>query len=199
MALYLPKFNLLFIHIYKTAGTSTRLAFHKLDPGYGEIGGLHADIKELEEHVEGKNLMTIVRNPYDWVYSLYHYCVYHASHPFHAYCTTHDFDQFTSWYIQNMKKLSDDTSVNGKLQSQTEYITLNGKIRVQTILKMENLEVELNQFFKDFFRNARHIALDYRNVTPYTKVNPETFSRATLDLINQRFADDFKNFNYKMI
>lgn len=181
MALYLPKFNLLFIHIYKTAGTSTRLALHKLDPGYGEIGGLHADIKEIEEHVEGKNLMTIVRNPYDWVYSLYQ-----------SYCTTHDFDQF-------MEKLTEDSSVNGKLQSQTEYITLNGKIRVQTILKMENLEVELNQFFKDFFRNPRHIALDYRNVTPYVKVNPESFSRATLDLINQRFADDFKNFNYTMI
>lgn len=198
MAIYLPKFNLLFIHIYKTAGTSTRLAFHKLDPGYSEIGGLHCDIEEIRDHVEGKNLMTIVRNPYDWVYSLYRYCIEHSSHPFHAFCLTHSFDEFVGWYIENMQTLS-SSGVNGKLQSQTEYITLDGKIKVETILKMENLEVELNQFFKDFFRNPRHIALEYRNVTPYQKVTPDNFSRETLDLINKRFEQDFKNFNYKMI
>lgn len=199
MALYLPKYNLLFIHIYKTAGTSTRLAFHKVDPGYSEIGGLHCDIEEVKDQVEGKNLMSIVRNPYSWVYSLYRYSMEHFTHPFHSFCVTHSFDQFVVWYIENMKLLTETTNVNGKLQSQTEYLTLNGEVKVETILKMENLEVELNQFFKDFFRHPRHIALDYRNVTPYEKVSPETFSRETLDLINKRFADDFKNFNYTMI
>jgi len=198
MALYLPKYNLLFFHIYKTAGTSVRYAFHYVDPGYEERGSLHADVSELQDQIEGKNLMSIVRNPYDWVFSLYQYSLYHKSHPFNSFAVTHTFDQFTDWYVKNLERLN-ETNVNGKLQSQTEYLSMNGKIMIPNIFKMENLEVELNQYFKDYFRLTKPIRLDHKNVTPYEKLNPNNFSRETKDLINERFKSDFINFNYEML
>jgi len=67
---------------------------------------------------------------------------------------------------------------------------------VPNIFKMENLEVELNQYFKDFFRLTSPIRLGYYNKTDYEKVE---LSRAAKDIINERYKDDFLNFNYTML
>ena len=198
MALYLPNYNLVFIHIYKTAGTSLRTTLMKLDKDYQEFGIGHADYLDIAHLVEGKTLFSVVRNPYDWIYSLYQYAKTYNSHPFHSFCITHTFDQFVVWHFENIDVLN-HSGINGKLQTQTEYLSFDGRIMVPYIMKMENLEVSLNRFFRDVFKSRGIIRLDTLNSTPYERLNPKTLSKSTIDLINEKYHNDFINFNYEKI
>ena len=198
MALFLPRFNLVFIHIYKTAGTATRLALMKEDRGYSEIGGSHADYKEVSENLDlfKKSTFSIVRNPYEWIYSVYQYAKNYDSHPFHKYCNSHNFSNFVDWYFDNKKEL--EKSVNGKLQSQTEYLSDENGIKVNYVLKMENLQTDLNSMF-DVLR-YRNIILGNDNTTPYIKGTwSKEADKDAINRINLEYKNDFKNFNYNMI
>lgn len=198
MALYLPRYNSVFIHIYKTAGTSIRTYLMKLDKNYSEIGSGHSDYGEIQNEVQDKILFSVVRNPYDWIYSLYQYGKTYNSHPFYSFCVTHNFDQFVKWYFDNTEILN-TSGVNGKLQTQTEYLSIDGILKVKNILKMENLETELNKLFRDVFRQNLLIRLDTLNSTPYPKITPQNIKTETINIINEKYHNDFINFNYPKI
>ena len=198
MALYIPKLNLVFIHIYKTAGTSLRSAFTRIDRDCVEIGYGHASYYEIVEKLENRIVFSIVRNPYDWIYSLYQYGKNYSSHPFHVYCITHSFDQFVKWFIANeniLDTLNQTGQLNGRLQTQTDYLSLNGKLMVPNVMKMESLEYDINTFLKSI--GYKGIRLDTLNSTQYEK--PKDFNRESIDLINKRYQSDFVNFNYVML
>jgi hypothetical protein len=196
MALYLPKYNVVFIHIYKTGGTSLRTALRNIDRGYSEIGKGHSDYNEIAEYLEGKRVFSVVRNPYSWIYSLYQYALYYQSHTFHTYCLTHSFEKFVVWYFDNIDLLN-TTQINGRLQTQTDYLSQNGEIKVPHILKMENLEEEVNQLFWNEYGHIGKIDLPLENATPY-----EAFpypKNETIEIINEKYKKDFLNFNYQML
>jgi hypothetical protein len=197
MALFLPRFNLVFIHIYKTAGTATRLALMKEDMEYSEIGGSHADYKEISENLDfKKSTFSIVRNPYEWIYSVYEYAKYYDSHSFHNYCISHNFSEFVHWFFDNKEELQ--KYVNGKLQSQTEYLSDENGIKVNYVLKMENLQTDFNTMF-DVLRYS-HIIIGNENTTPYIKGTwRKEADKYAINKINQEYRNDFQNFNYKMI
>jgi len=197
MALFLPRFNLVFIHIYKNAGTAIRTALQQEDRGYKEIGRGHADYKEVAELLDlyKKSTFSVVRNPYDWVYSVYQYAKTYESHPFHSYCLENNFSQFVNWYFDNKEEF--EKLVNGKLQCQTDYVTgEDGLIKVDFILKIENLQQEFNNMF-DVLR-YRHVNLGNENTTKKGEwkegITPDAINR-----INYEYMKDFRNFNYKMI
>jgi hypothetical protein len=191
LALFLPKYNAVFIHIFKTAGTSVRLALQIQDKSFEEIGRGHADYKELSNLLDlnDKKVFSVVRNPYEWIFSLYQYAAFHQSHPFHPYCIYNNFDSFVLWYIKNMSTLSEQ--VNGKLQTQTEYLSDDTAIKVKYIFKMENLQEEINN--SKIFSNK--IVLGKHNLTPYKTIS---FSKLVTEAINERFKQDFINFKYLM-
>lgn len=198
MALYLPKYNSVFIHIYKTAGTTLRIVLNKIDKNYSEIGGGHSDYSEIQKDIQDKVVFSVVRNPYTWIYSLYQYGKSYISHPFYVYCATHNFDEFVVWHFNNIEILN-QSGINGKLQTQTEYLSINGSLMVSHILKMENLEVELNQLFRNTFRHNSLIRLPNENSTPYQPLDYTSIKKETIELINQKYEADFQNFNYKFI
>ena len=200
MALYVPSLNLTFIHIYKTAGTAIRTALMRADRNCAEIGYGHASYYEIVDQLEGKKIFSVVRNPYDWVYSLYQYGKHHSSHPFYCFCITHSFDEFVNWYLKNervLDTLNDKGLLNGRLQTQTDYLSFKGDLRVNNVMKMESLEHDLNVFLLEMgFRGMR---LETLNTTPYEKPNHHDFKRETIELINMRYQSDFTNFNYTML
>lgn len=197
MALLLPRFNLVFIHIYKTAGTAIRTALMNEDRGYVEVGIGHSDYKDICDKVDlfRRATFSVVRNPYEWIYSTYQYAKAYDTHPFHAYCNSHDFSEFVQWFFDNKEDLQKD--INGKIQSQTEYLSDETGIKVNYILRMENLQNEFNQMF-DVLR-YRHISLGNQNTTPYKKNWFNELDREAINRINYEYRHDFKNFNYKMI
>lgn len=196
MALYIPKLNLIFLHIYKTAGTSLRDALIRIDNNCKELAYGHADYSDLIEHLQGEKIFSVVRNPYDWIYSLYQYSRAYNTHPFYAYCATHSFDDFVKWYFKNIDVLN-TTTINGRLQTQTQYISHNNKIAIDYILKMENLENDFNQLLNTLKHNG--FRLSHLNATPYQRIDYSQIERKTLDIINEEYHQDFINFNYKKI
>jgi hypothetical protein len=197
MALLLPRFNLVFIHIYKTAGTAIRTALMNEDRGYIEVGDGHSDYKDIFDKVDlfRRATFSVVRNPYEWIYSIYKYAYYHESHPFHSFCNSHNFSEFVQWFFDNKQEL--EKNLNGKIKSQTDYLSDETGIKVNHILKMENLQTEFNLMF-DVLR-YRHISLGNENTTPYKKDWIKELNNEALNRINYELRNDFKNFNYKMI
>lgn len=200
MALYIPKLNLVFLHIYKTAGTAIRSAFMRLDRDCVEIGYGHASYYEIADKVEDKKIFSVVRNPYDWIYSLYQYGRNHSSHPFYCFCITHTFDEFVGWYLKNehiLDTLNESGELNGRLQTQSDYLSFNGELKVPDVMKMESLEYDLNIFLLQLGFKA--IRLETLNSTPYEKPNHQDFNKETIEHINKRYESDFVNFNYNML
>jgi len=67
MALHIPKLKLIFLHIYKTAGTTLRKALMDIDRNYKEIGYGHADYSEIFPEIRDNKVFSVVRNPYNWI------------------------------------------------------------------------------------------------------------------------------------
>lgn len=190
MALYLPKFNAVFIHIYKTGGTSVRTAMQKHDADYKEIGIGHSDYREVSELLDlsDKIVFSVVRNPYTWVYSLYEYAKMDINHPFHSFVLKFGFDDFVKWMI-GCKEVFEQ-QLNGKIQSQTEYLSdSNGKINVH-VLKMESLQQDFDKFVSEVLKK-RKIQLPFLNMGRYKF--PE-IKEPTKELIRQEYQLDFVNF-----
>jgi hypothetical protein len=74
MAHYIPKFDLLFVHIPKTGGTSI---LHWIEENfeYKQLGTKHSTLKYFENKCNFKPIyhFTIVRNPYRRIFSWFHY------------------------------------------------------------------------------------------------------------------------------
>ncbi len=104
--------------------------------------------------------------------------------------------EFVHWFFDNKEELQ--KYVNGKLQSQTEYLSDENGIKVNYVLKMENLQTDFNTMF-DVLRYS-HIIIGNENTTPYIKGTwSKEADKYAINKINQEYRNDFQNFNYKMI
>ena len=208
MAFISHKSRLLFIHIFKTGGMSVRALMNELDELSFNVLGGHSDILEtitfLEQDLSFNvcldyHRFSVVRNPYSWLYSIYKFSISIESHPFHQKCTSIEFDEFVNWYIDNEEFLNLKKDLNGKLQTQTDYIFINGVKYVDTILKHENLYSDMNTMLKYLhILNDEKLVMPKINQTIYDKelncVN--ILNRKTLNKINEKYEQDFINFKY---
>lgn len=141
----------IFIHIFKTAGTSVndvfvpysrlidRIAYqYKLtssicgrfigimgwqDDGMKQITGFHKHAKasEIKEKLADYNnyySFCFVRNPFDWMVSLYFYIKQDGGHPLHQKANEFDFKDFIKLYLDTKPSLQTDfvlDPVTGKL------------------------------------------------------------------------------------
>lgn len=210
MALYSHKYKLLYIHIYKTGGMSVRNAMMNIDNDCIHLIKGHADIRELFEYFKANDLMplydsiykfSVVRNPYTWVYSIYQFGKTIDSHPFHSYCASHSFEEFIEWYIACTPFFNASPELNGKIQTQSDYICIDNKPQIHSILKYESLA-------DDFAEMMRNTQIPFTgqfpiiNVTKYDKPDMGYYanlSRSVLDMFNDYYHDDFVNFKYEKI
>jgi len=194
------QYKLLFIHIPKTAGTSIELYFNMQHPELFyqgvtnlKIGNIafapqHLRLKDFTtpdklEYYNNYHRFAVVRNPYDRVLSEYFWQNKHIGN-FYA----PDFEVWLKSYYSNI-----DT--DHKL-SQTEYLYVNGKKEIHTILKQETLG-------KDFAELLKRI--NYKGNSPLAKVNISSnrpdfrnmLSENCKTFIYEMYKDDFINFNYE--
>lgn len=211
MAYISRKNKLLFIHIYKTGGMSVRKAMKQLDPNCYELGVGHSDAKEVYEHFKAfDNLkyydklhkFAVVRNPYHWLDSIYHFAFYYKTHPLHHKARTRGSNEFIEWYIRNHDYMNDDKerfNFNGNIQTQTMFLYEGEKLMVDSVLRFENLE-------QDFKRMLESLSIKYEDEFPMENINPyplrdrnysNMLTASTLKYINKFYDKDFKNFQYE--
>ena len=171
----------IFVHIPKNAGTSIETLFgnssFKIQPDK------HANIHEIKklfpEVYKSYRKFTIIRNPYDKMVSWYFYLRRNLGEH-------HKVLEFNEW-IKDPSKFwhADDPAYF--LDPQHTWVD-----DTVVLIKYENLGKELNQFF------GKKIDLPVINKSNHDHYSTY-YNRESLDIIYDRYKEDFKKFNYKKV
>ncbi len=130
---------------------------------------------------------TIVRNPYDWLISLYYYILDHPEHYLHTRIKAENFENFIAIQINE-----------NKLNTQSDYLTNEKEqLIVDHIAKFENIEQELTHL-------TNKLGIKYESVPFLNKTRSrlgkqeELYSNKTYSQVNKHFKKDFEEFGYEM-
>ena len=177
----IDKYKSIFIHIPKNAGTSIEEYF-----GNGSVRiqpSKHADIHEIKKKFKNSynnyRKFTIIRNPYDKMVSWYFYLKRNLGKKYRVV-------EFNEW-IKDPLQLWHANDPISFLKPQHEWID-----DTVVLLKFENLNKELKQFFNKEI-----------NLSIINKSNHDHFSnyynKQSLNIIYDRYKEDFKKYNYKKL
>lgn len=207
------KEKIIFIHIPKCAGSSVEMffgvkPFKWSQPNYENLTGWCPKRKIHLQHATAEQLLeldlideetwnnyfkfAIVRNP--WSRAVSDYLWINGTTPFKV-----SFKNYLSAKGRYGRVLS-DTSIKeyrgDHLWPQNEFITLDGEIAVDKVIKIENLKQEFAQLAED--RGFKSITLphDKKAKKPY-KHYSHFYRDIEIEMLKQKFEDDIKIFNYK--
>ena len=153
----------LYIHIYKTAGTSLRAVLDcyasapwsytmnrsrvlqrfdrwgvHLPTRYGQVVGKHLKLHEARVLLGDRRMsdlwsFTFVRNTWDWLVSIYHYILKDRYHPDHAYVSS----------LGSFEKFIEWYITEGKYEFQSDFIlNEDGAVGVDYVARFDNLAEE---------------------------------------------------------
>ena len=207
----IEKHKTIFIHIPKNAGTSVKAFF-----GNKEFYHKHKTIKEVkDENPEIYNSykkFTIVRNPYDRMVSWYFYLKramgMEQTRGDYRWSSGEYFpSSFLEWIKDPLKnyytlwKLSDirnslhtDIDFNNGRENGIPLLSPQSAWIDDTVevLKYENLNKELNKFFK------KEIEIPIQNKTDH-KEYLNYYNEESLNIVYEKYKEDFDKFNYKKL
>ena len=191
----------IFIHIYKTAGTSLT---HALRPHAREplparllerIGLRKPATASLPDHISARDLreaiprelfdgcfkFAFVRNPWDWQVSLYHYMRELRRHPQHDIVQALSFDEYIEWRVSSARHL------------QKEFVTdETGALLVDFVGRFENVERDAHRVFE---RIGIRASLPHRNRSFHDDYRTY-YSDRSRRLVSEHFAEDIEMFGY---
>lgn len=172
-----------FIHIPKTAGTTVlnSLRCSKIDVNYF----LHSKLQSV--YNRGINVPTIscVRNPFDRVYSFYHYFT-KGNFPIPT-LQNQSFDEF----LNNLE------NIHPLIEPSYNFLTVNGEYKCDFLLKFENLG-------KDYKNIMDKLGILIPCDLPHLKHNPtkpqidkkNVYKSHQIEKINKVFEKDLLFFDY---
>ena len=201
----------IFIHIPKNAGSSVKTYFK-----YNSSSNKHRTIKQIKAEnpkaYDSYRKFAIVRNPYDRMVSWYFYLKKemkkehlkgdwrwksgeHFTSNFKQWVEDPLKDYYPKWKISNISNSFDDSFEKKDLTKcdvsllSSQHVWVNDTVY---ILKYENLNEDLNNFFKEhidipIFNNSKHE--HYLNY----------YDKDSLNIVYHRYKQDFDKFNYKKL
>ena len=196
------EYKTVFIHIPKNAGTSICKFFQEKQISICEQPKLHSDINDIKngfpQAYKNYRKFAVVRNPYDRMVSWYFYLRENAK-------LQRDFDfdlifscDFDEWlknptkYWLPMGRLKTSRKTNKEYSFsflECQHVWLDDTVKV---LKYENLNEELNSFF------GEEINLPIMNKTNH-KHYLEYYDKESLDVVYNKYKEDFEKYNYKKL
>jgi hypothetical protein len=189
--------ELKFIHITKTAGTSIEDAAMVQGIRFGryhtEYGDYHNYFPMKPKALQDRyDWFLVVRNPYDRILSEYH-CMYggvgYMNPPVNH--TKQQMSEFLIYKIMDRDKLGDHYAL------QSKYISPDTTARIH-ILRFENI-VEDFRALMELYKLPLDISQTKSNIPRQKLFTVDDFSPDLVYLINQVYADDFRQFGYHMI
>ena len=170
-----------FIHIPKNAGTSIETLFE--NNSFNIQPGKHDNIHEIKKRFLGvynsHRKFTIIRNPYDKMVSWYFYLKRNLGGNYNVI-------DFNEWIKDPSKFWHADDPVCF-LDPQHTWVD-----ETVEIIKYENLNKELNEFFGEEIDLPVTNKSDHKHYLNY-------YNNESLDIIYDRYKKDFEKFNYKRI
>ena len=201
----------IFIHIPKNAGSSVKTYFK-----YNSSKNKHRTIEQIKaenpEAYDSYRKFAIIRNPYDRMVSWYFYLKKemkrehlkgdwrwksgeHFSSNFGEWIKDPFKDYYSKWKISSIpNSFHDDFEKKYLIKFNVPLLSPQCTWIDDTvdILKYENLSEDLNRFFKEqinipIFNNSEHE--HYFNY----------YNKDSLDIVYNRYKEDFEKFNYKKL
>ena len=189
------KHKLFFVHIPKNAGTALT-EFLSLK---GNIG--HHKFNK-EQVPKGYTSFCIVRNPYDRLVSCYEYARMEESH-WHSHKGNSKYGPHPDYELLKNASFKECLELlqEGKLKHQGWapqwwwIADQQGNINIDYIIKMENLDDEMNNMFNEL--GLDELEMVPRINTSKRKNYQSYFDNETMRIANHIYNADFKTFKYE--
>lgn len=202
MAVISDKYRFCFTHIIKTGGTTLTILLKEQVDDLIFTNPLHSSIKnDLYNYPRIKDYLKFayVRNPYDWLVSLYSYICMFTDHPDFKNISHLTFYEFIEWLSDVGLKREENTK-QPCYRTQTDLLFIKDKIAVDNYYKFESLCNDNNT--SSIFSLFYNLNLEMPKSIPVTNkserpINWNTnYDLKTYKLVNKIFMADFKNFKY---
>ena len=194
--------SFIFIHIYKCGGMSLRTLIQDNIPCF-ELNQSHCTALEIKQQLNSFGIghiwdssykFSFVRNPFDWVVSLYEFIWNEPTHENYEDVRHLNFEQFCQWNIDSI--INGKNNSNGKFHKLTDFLyDVEGNLLVDAVGKIETFDKDVKNIFNNinipFYKIPK---INQSNRTPDYRAYYNDNSRY---LIETFFAEDLKNFNYK--
>ena len=200
----------IFVHLYKTGGTSIRRCLEKYDAAYkirhwaksklsskpvfnSPIAHKHATAQTIRETVGAEVFdryfsFCVVRNPWAWQVSLYHYVLQNPSHNQHQlFKQFRGFDDYLSWRC------------DGNVQLQKHYLVdQQGRQIVKFIGRMENLTQDFKTICETVGLDSLKLPHLNQSVAPSKRKQYQTFYNSdTQAMLAEAFRADIDFLGYE--
>ncbi len=201
MAILSKSRKICFIHITRTGGTTVRQLLGKEIEDLKIDGYKHETIKEClitNPEVSDYYKFSFVRQPYDWISSLYYYIKMPiVRHP--------DFNLIKSFSLYEFLEWLQDVGMRrtegiGLYKTQSQYLFIKNKMMMNDIYRFEELcddcDVSILRTIFNKFDLPCPMRIPVLNKSERPTSSIDSISIKEIKLINKLFSDDFKNFKY---
>lgn len=200
------KHHFIFIHTYKTAGTSVSSAlipfaastWQLLVQKYISKSGIETFMnKPYHVHIKAKDLIkeigiekfnsyysfAFIRNPWDWQVSLYTFMLKNVEHRQHGIVKRlGSFDRYLDWRCDNQVRFQKDFVYSD-----------DDKLLVDFVGRYENLDADFKTICDKIGISIKLPVLNVSKSKPYQ----EYYNKDSIELVRRTFARDIELFEYE--
>lgn len=206
MGLLSEKHGFAFIHVMKSGGTSVKAALSDRATPFSELTGFkqyviqeyaewfykipninHAPAIALQSFLGAEkwaSLQTfaIVRNPWDWIASLYVYIRRNKNHVQHRYVKELTFEEFVAFECKTRRLTQSDFLCND-----------NGEMLINKLFKLEEMDAELPGFLNTLL--GEEVTMARKNVSERAHYR-DIHTPRTRNLVENCYGADIERFEY---
>jgi len=202
----------IFFHLYKCGGMSLRKLLQENITGSIEVLGGHClpvemkyyyDFrgKEYEDKFNEMFKFTVVRNPFDFLLSTYHYALAYQNHFMHKAVKKMKYKYFPAYYLKIAEQHKDITikkfGTNKVVSSLYDWIIdKDGNNIMNFIGKLENIDTDINIILEKIGEPLIEMPKVNININN-NKHYQEVYDKKTRAFVEKHFAKDFEFFEYK--
>lgn len=203
----------IFIHNPRTGGTSLLNVLEEFTSVVLQSAGAHEALKDIFDSMLRKSSLwgdyfkfSIVRNPWDRLYSAFRYLHSGGSNFTDArvgniYIQPYDGDfnafveNYTAWYKRQCHFIKYKHGMSPHLLPQTEFLKLAGSLALDTVCRFESYERDVGELLNNL--GVPHDSIPKLNSSTKTVADYRyAYTDTSIDIVSNLYADDIELLGY---